>query len=63
MSPWTNGEPYLLTYIASSGATVVYRIHADCQGWTSLAACSTEKGATQTIPYRIGSNSFVLFYQ
>lgn len=60
--PWTNGEPYLLTYIASSGATVVYRIHADCQGWTSLAACTTEKNAALTIPYRIGDHSFVLFY-
>lgn len=61
--PWSNGEPYLLTYIASSGATVVYRIHADCQGWTNLNACTTEKDASQTVPYRIGNTSFVLFYQ
>jgi hypothetical protein len=61
--PWADGEPYLLTYIASSGATVVYRIHADCQGWTSLDACTTEPGATQVIPYRIGDVSYALFYQ
>lgn len=61
--PWANGEPYLLTYIAPTGATVVYRIHADCQGWTSLGACTTELNATQAIPYRIGETSYVLLYQ
>lgn len=61
--PWASGEPYLLTYVASSGATVVYRIHADCQGWTRLHACTTELGAAQAIPYRIGDVSYVLFYQ
>ncbi|HTB12044.1 MAG TPA: hypothetical protein VK752_10745 [Bryobacteraceae bacterium] len=61
--PWDDGEPYLLTYIASSGATVVYRIHADCQGWTSLNASTTIKGATQAVPYRIGNATYVLFYQ
>jgi hypothetical protein len=58
--PWENGEPYLLTYIASSGKTVVYRIHADCQGWTSLSESSTVKGATETIAYRVGNTSFAL---
>jgi hypothetical protein len=61
--PWDNGEPYLLTYIASSGAAVVYRIHADCQGWTSVGSCAAEKNASQTIPYRVGGTTFVLFYQ
>jgi hypothetical protein len=61
--PWADGEPYLLTYIASTGATVVYRIHADCQGWTSLNASATEQGASQALPYRMGDTSFVLFYQ
>jgi hypothetical protein len=61
--PWTNGEPYLITYIAPTGATVVYRIHADCQGWTSLDASTTERDAAQAIPYRIGEVSYVLFYQ
>jgi hypothetical protein len=61
--PWDNGEPYLLTYIAASGATVVYRIHADCQGWTSLFAGATVTGATQAVPYRIGNTTYTLFYQ
>jgi hypothetical protein len=61
--PWPNGEPYLLSYIASSGATVVYRIHADCQGWTGVGTATTEKRAAQVIPYRIGATSYVLFYQ
>jgi hypothetical protein len=61
--PWAHGEPTLLTYIASTGATVVYRIHADCQGWTSLHACTTEKRAAQVIPYRIGGTSYALFYE
>lgn len=60
--PWEDGEPRLLTYIKSSGATVVYRIHADCQGWTSLAAANTVKNAGQTIAYRVGNTSFALFY-
>jgi len=61
--PWADGEPYLLTYIAANGATTVYRVHADCQGWTSLAARATETGASQVIPFRIGGASYVLFYR
>jgi hypothetical protein len=60
--PWSNGEPHLLSYIASSGATAVYRIHADCQGWTKLHTGTTEKHAAQVIPYRIGGASYALFY-
>lgn len=59
--PWADGEPYLFTYIASSGAAAVYRIHADCQGWTRLNASATVKDATQTLPYRINGKTFVLF--
>jgi hypothetical protein len=61
--PWADGEPRLLTYIASSGATVVYRIHPDCQGWTLLGACATVQGASQMIAYRINGSSYALFYQ
>jgi hypothetical protein len=60
--PWADGEPYLLTYIASSGATVVYRIHADCQGWTELNASTLEKGVLQVTPYRIRDSKYALFY-
>jgi len=60
--PWPGGEPYLVTYIAPSGATAVYRIHADCQGWTRLHTCITEKHVAQLIPYRAGGVSLALLY-
>jgi hypothetical protein len=60
--PWANGEPRVLTYVAGSGKTVIYRIHSDCQGWTALGSDVTEIGATNTITYRIGAASFVLLY-
>jgi len=61
--PWAYGEPYLLTYIASSGKTVVYKIHADCLGWTQETSIVTVKGAALAAPYRIGDTSYVLLYQ
>lgn len=60
--PWDNGEPYLLTYIAASGTTAVYRIHADCLGWSELNTSTTLMGASHVVPYRIGDSSFALFY-
>jgi hypothetical protein len=61
--PWASGEPYLLTYIASSGMTAVYRIHSDCLGWTLLVSDTTITGASIAMPYRIGDTSYVLLYQ
>lgn len=61
--PWADGEPYLLTYIAVSGVTAIYRVHPDCLGWTRLSSGSTVKGASQAIPYRINDMSYALFYQ
>lgn len=60
--PWVDGDPHLLTYIAASGSTVLYRIHGDCKGWTSLCVCATPPMSTQAIPYRIADTSYVLFY-
>jgi hypothetical protein len=60
--PWTDGEPYLVTYIAPTGVARMYRIHADCQGWTELKAMTVEHGASQVIPYRISNQSFILLY-
>jgi len=60
--PWLHGDPYLLTYVASSGATEVLRIHGDCLGWTSQAAVATVAGAGQVVPYAVGNMSYVLFY-
>lgn len=61
--PWADGEPYLLTYIASSGSTAVYRIHGDCQGWSSLNASVAEKGASLVVSYRVAGTSYALLYQ
>jgi hypothetical protein len=60
--PWAYEEPYLLTYIASTGKTEVFHIHADCQGWTRLYSGTTVTSARLVIPYRIGDTSYVLFY-
>ncbi len=61
--PWAHGEPTLVTYIAASGATAVYRIHADCLGWTRIGAATTSAGASHVMPYRVGDQSYALFYQ
>jgi hypothetical protein len=60
--PWAHGEPYLLTYIARSGSTALYRIHADCQGWTQVNQIITVEGAERIVPYRLGDTTYVLFY-
>lgn len=61
--PWANGEPYLFTYIASSGSSKVYRIHSNCLGWDLAISATTVTGATIAVPYRIGNISYVLLYQ
>lgn len=61
--PLSFGEPRLLTYIASSGTAAVYRIHADCMGWTLQSSSETFTGASIVIPYRIGDTSYALFYK
>lgn len=60
--PWTHGDPYLITYISSSGSTSIYRIHGDCLGWTMAASRITVAGASIVVPYSIGDNSYSLFY-
>lgn len=60
--PWSNGEPYLLTYIASNGVTAIYRIHADCLGWTKVHESATVIHSEMIIPYRIGNKTYALFY-
>jgi len=61
--PWNHDEPYLLTYVASNGATVVYLIHTDCQGWTPFGAATTVDSASIVTPYRVGDSTYVLFYR
>jgi hypothetical protein len=60
--PWAHGDPYLITYIASSGATAILRIHGDCLGWTKQAERTIIAGASLVVPYAAGKTSYVLFY-
>jgi hypothetical protein len=60
--PKAHGEPYVLTYIASSGKTEILRIQADCLGWTRFDAGATVAGASLVSAYRVGDTSYALFY-
>jgi hypothetical protein len=60
--PGAHGEPYVLTYIASSGKTEILHIQADCLGWGRFDAGSTVPGASLVAAYRIGGTSYALFY-
>lgn len=59
--PWENGEPYISTYDGKTKNINIYRIHADCQGWTLLNTTLVDD-STKMISYRIGSTSFILIY-
>jgi hypothetical protein len=59
--PWADGEPYLATYDGKTNDVNIYRIHADCQGWTNLNT-TTVMPTTQMLAYRINDTSFILFY-
>jgi hypothetical protein len=58
---YLGGDPYLLAY-KTSGATDLYRVRGDCQGWTKQASLTTVEGATQIVPYSVGQQTFALFY-
>jgi hypothetical protein len=60
--PWNDGEPYFMTYIASTGTASIYRIHADCLGWTQVSASQPVVGASLIVPFRLGDVSYALFY-
>jgi len=62
MIPWENDEPYLLTHIDTSGATTIYRINGDCKGFTNMGDATTQKDVSIIVPYRIGDQTFTLFY-
>ncbi len=59
--PWSDGEPYLATYDGKTSEVNIYRIHADCQGWTNLNTTAVMP-TTQMLSYRINDTSFILFY-
>lgn len=58
----SQGTPYLVSYLPSTGATNFYRVHGDCQGWSSEASLNTITDASQIITYRLGGRSFALLY-
>lgn len=59
--PWKNGEILLTTYDDKTHKVNLYRIHPDCEGWTTLDTADGEASA-QICSYTIGSNSYILFY-
>jgi hypothetical protein len=56
-----NGEPYFSAY-KKNGETALYRFHADCQGWTPVAAAATADGASQILPIVSNGRTNLLFY-
>jgi hypothetical protein len=59
--PWADSEPYLATYDGTTKNVNVYRIHADCQGWT-LHNTTLADTTGQMSAYRIGGTSYLLLY-
>lgn len=57
-----DGTPYLVNYLPGSGATLFYRVHPDCQGWSTEAAVNSVGGASDIVTYRLDGRSFALFY-
>lgn len=59
--PWVNKEPHFITYNPTSKEANLYKVHADCQGWTNLAKTKIND-ALIIISYRVNNQSFILFY-
>jgi hypothetical protein len=55
------GDPYFATYIASSGAATVNRIHGDCLGWTQTASFKAPVGAQAMTPVSVGGQTYLVF--
>jgi hypothetical protein len=55
------GEPYFVAY-KNSGESVLYRFHADCQGWTSVASGPTPENASHIVPIVSANQANLLFY-
>lgn len=59
--PWANGEPYLATYDGMAKNVNIYRIHADCQGWTCLNTTLVDD-STKMLSWRMGDTSYLFLY-
>jgi len=57
-----DGTPYLVNYVPGSGATIFYRVHPDCQGWSNEASVNTVSGASDIVTYRLEGRSFAFFH-
>lgn len=55
------GEPYFLTYLASTGESTFNRVHGNCLGWTTCATLEAAKNITQIVPYSLGDKQLVLY--
>jgi len=60
--PWAGGDPYLMTYLGDSGLTTLLRIHANCQGWTTVATVTGTTEATLAVAFAVGDHPFILLY-
>ena len=58
----SQGTPYLVNYLPSTGATNFYRVHGDCQGWSSEASLNDYYRRQPIVTYRLGGRSFALLY-
>jgi hypothetical protein len=56
-----NGEPYFVTYISSSGAATLNRIHSDCLGWTQVAKFNAPDKSAVIAPVAVGNKVFLIF--
>lgn len=55
------GDAYFAAY-KTSGDTVLYRIHADCMGWTPVASGPAVPGASAIVPLASSGKTNLLFY-
>jgi len=58
---WKYSTPHFLTFNPKAQIAGLYRIHADCQGWTKLDEVTIQQ-ASILCSYQIGQTSYVLFY-
>jgi hypothetical protein len=59
--PWAGGEPYLATIDSQKNELNIYRIHADCQGWTNLNTTPVN-ACNLMITFRLDNTSYILIY-
>lgn len=55
-----DGDPHFAAH-RPDGATVLYRVRGDCQGWTARARLDAPAGTTTIVPLAAGGSQFLLF--